>query len=49
MSEALQQAPTLIELFTTRSKLLKHAGDYEGGCLEIYEDNFVVLYVVVSQ
>lgn len=32
LEEALQQAPTLIELFTTRAKLLKHAGDLEGRC-----------------
>ncbi|KAF5833413.1 NMDA receptor-regulated protein 1-domain-containing protein [Dunaliella salina] len=30
LDKAIQQAPSLIELFTTRARLLKHAGDYEG-------------------
>ena len=31
VAEALQHTPTLVELYTTRSKLLRHAGDVEGG------------------
>eukprot|EP00983_Pelagomonas_calceolata_P129174 1161585-Pelagomonas_calceolata.AAC.15 len=34
LDKAIQKAPSLIELFTTRARLLKHAGDYEGGCEE---------------
>jgi len=32
LDTAIQQEPSLIELHTTRAKLLKHAGDREGGC-----------------